>query len=581
MEFDGYDDPAYADPPQPPPSQKNLPWLAVGAVGVVLLLVLALSSDEPEIVVGGTRVQAQDGEGPEIVLVPASIPPELRVTRPPRVRISSPRPPTRPPTPQPTRLARLPASPRSRSPAPPLVTGRVAPRSPPPVPTGPPTPCADETRRSAGMAAYQAGNWRLAHELLCRESVCDPGDRDLAICACNASMRAFSDLVAAKRFADALRVANAAVKLPSRHFSNDVRGLLLYNQGLACLELSMYDHAVRIVREAKKLRNDPNVCQVLGIALRKLERWVESIREQECYFALNRRPDPIDYYWMIRSLDRAGQLQQAAVWADRAVAVYPGDQQLRKEWEQCRNRLAIEGGMQKKLVAPRFELSFDRRIPAQQAWQGKILKMLFDAYLKVSGTFDFYYDKTIQVVVYPTEGAYRSASGAPTWSGGQYDGKIRIPLKGTATSDEELGSVVVHEFTHLVVDKLSNGVCPAWLNEGLAQIEERRDMTAASELMKRYLADETLRRHMFGLAQMERSFSEIPDKDQANLAYAEAYFVTKFVLGRWGGPRVRKLLETMAAGKKPPEAVAATLGVDYGALQTAWLQHEARGLGLE
>ena len=58
---------------------------------------------------------------------------------------------------------------------------------------------------------------------------------------------------------------------------------------------------------------------------------------------------------------------------------------------------------------------------------------------------------TIVAVLY-TEQQFRDITRAPQWSGGQYDGRIRIPVAGAAQKPELFERVMTHELTHAVID---------------------------------------------------------------------------------------------------------------------------------
>ncbi len=59
------------------------------------------------------------------------------------------------------------------------------------------------------------------------------------------------------------------------------------------------------------------------------------------------------------------------------------------------------------------------------------------------------------------------AAGGIEWSGGQYDGKIRIPLARGSKIDAQTRRVFAHEIVHACMSNI--GQWPAWLHEGLAQ----------------------------------------------------------------------------------------------------------------
>ncbi len=63
--------------------------------------------------------------------------------------------------------------------------------------------------------------------------------------------------------------------------------------------------------------------------------------------------------------------------------------------------------------------------------------------------------------------AYRKTTDAAEWSGGQFDGRIRVPVLDRQGMDAPMRHVLAHEVTHACLAML--GSWPAWFQEGLAQ----------------------------------------------------------------------------------------------------------------
>jgi hypothetical protein len=64
-----------------------------------------------------------------------------------------------------------------------------------------------------------------------------------------------------------------------------------------------------------------------------------------------------------------------------------------------------------------------------------------------------------------TEQQFRDITRTPAWAGGQYDGRIRIPVAGASQQPELFKRVLTHELTHAIVA----GIAPA----GVSVIAER------------------------------------------------------------------------------------------------------------
>src|SRR5262249_36238547 len=82
---------------------------------------------------------------------------------------------------------------------------------------------------------------------------------------------------------------------------------------------------------------------------------------------------------------------------------------------------------------------------------------------------------SIPVILY-TEQGFFDVTQAPSWSGAVNDGKLRIPVQGMTSVTPELARVLKHELAHSFINQLSGGRCPQWLNEGIAQAVEPKQL---------------------------------------------------------------------------------------------------------
>ena len=71
------------------------------------------------------------------------------------------------------------------------------------------------------------------------------------------------------------------------------------------------------------------------------------------------------------------------------------------------------------------------------------------------------------VVIIQSRQNYRNTTGAADWSGGRYDGRIRISLPPSGEADSYVRQAFAHEMVHACLSKIAPW--PAWLHEGLAQ----------------------------------------------------------------------------------------------------------------
>ena len=106
-----------------------------------------------------------------------------------------------------------------------------------------------------------------------------------------------------------------------------------------------------------------------------------------------------------------------------------------------------------------------------------------------------------------------------------------------------------HEYGHVLVNQLSRGRAPVWLNEGVAiWCEEERDGDR-EDWAYRTLAGQVL----FPLRELEGSFTRLPP-ERVHVAYAQSYLAVRALVDRSGGRSMRELLAALGEGKSLDEA---------------------------
>ncbi|HRC56212.1 MAG TPA: tetratricopeptide repeat protein, partial [Kofleriaceae bacterium] len=142
---------------------------------------------------------------------------------------------------------------------------------------------------------------------------------------------------------------------------------------------------------------------------------------------------------------------------------------------------------------------------------------------------------------------------------------------------------LAHEYTHLLVSRLSGDSVPVWLQEGLARFQQTR-WRAPPELMlsasERLLLTNALkRRRLIGLEEMHPSMAKLPSQEAAALAYAQVYTLISFIHDKVGYQGLRDILAAQATGRSARRAVADAFGVPWSELDKRW-QRQLRSLDL-
>ncbi|MEP6535537.1 MAG: hypothetical protein ABJF23_09485 [Bryobacteraceae bacterium] len=136
--------------------------------------------------------------------------------------------------------------------------------------------------------------------------------------------------------------------------------------------------------------------------------------------------------------------------------------------EQMIARLAKEVAGDKsgdRLLGDRFLLRYEGGVLDTDVARNMVT-ILEEEYRRVSAILGCQSEDKIVTVVQSPQ-SYRASTDAAEWSGGQFDGKIRIPVSETRSLNPETRRVFAHEIVHACL--ASMGQWPSWLHEGLAQ----------------------------------------------------------------------------------------------------------------
>jgi tetratricopeptide (TPR) repeat protein len=382
----------------------------------------------------------------------------------------------------------------------------------------------------------------------------DLGSPDEEITEAERKNREAVTLAADGDLASAAALLREARRLEPEHelYLKNLQAVLI-NDGFAAIAAERYRDAVGRFTEALALGDRGEVRRGLGYAQYRLgnpeqaraslERAVDQgAGDAETYLTLGRiHLDRHDYARALPLLEQAVE-----VGADS-----PG---LTDTIARLRRDAAAEADYH-SLGSSHFVIKVEGREDTEAA--RIVLNALEDAYRRVGARFAYYPLERLEVVLYPDE-TFREVTGSPHWSGGIYDGRIKMPIGGLARGSERLARTVRHEYAHAAIVTLSKGKAPVWLNEGLAQVAEETGDEGRTNRLRLAVADGSL----LSLADLESGFTRF-DRHQASLAYSQAYFAAKYLLDKKGGYNVRRLLEAMATADGIDAAFRQALAMPY------------------
>ena len=184
-----------------------------------------------------------------------------------------------------------------------------------------------------------------------------------------------------------------------------------------------------------------------------------------------------------------------------------------------------------KLVGIRVNFRYDdKTVTPEQAHS--LAAIVESEFTRVSEQLGCRAEERITAVIQSRD-AYMRTTGAAEWSGGQYDGRIRVALIESVPGPET-HRAFAHEIVHACLAR--TGSWPAWLHEGLAQKLSGQSAPAQERAAVR------AEKGMPTLEQMGGSWSRLSARN-AQLAYAKALLAAELLYEHYGTAGVRSLLQ--------------------------------------
>jgi tetratricopeptide (TPR) repeat protein len=248
-----------------------------------------------------------------------------------------------------------------------------------------------------------------------------------------------------------------------------------------------------------------------------------------------------------------GEVDLAIRTYEKALTYAPDDAELTRALEAVRRDAEVHHTFEERRY-DRFRVMFEGR--AEESLAAQATAVFNSAFFRIGDKLGEFPSNTIIAVLY-TERQFRDITRAPEWSGGQYDGRIRIPAAGASLKPELFERVLTHELTHAVVAGIVASGVPTWLNEGLAQSFDGTDPQAARRRMK------ALGRSV-PLKILENGFRHLSTAD-VQMAYDESLLAVSVMFDRPGFGWTR-LLHRLADGQSF-EDVMPNFGLSYSDLE--------------
>lgn len=342
------------------------------------------------------------------------------------------------------------------------------------------------------------------------------------------------------------------------------------NYGWWLLGKNQPEEAVRAFNEAIYIQDGLAKSYVgRGLAYFRQNLLYDAVRDFERAQDLD-PADPVIAQRLGEAHYQRGDLYRALrVW-EEALRKHPGNPALQKLVDKVKKeqpleeRFAENRGYHFVLRYEGAEGGYDSEKQRHELG-AEILSHLEDAYNYVGRELDYYPRDQIPALLYTNE-QFKDITHAPSWAGGRYDGKIRLPLKGLRPGSSHLKNLLYHEYTHVVVHFLGAGRVPSWLNEGLAQYLEGGEHRQKIELVRQVKAKSAL----LPLKNLDQSFSQISDYRKVDLAYAQSLSAVQYFVGRYGMYDLRKVIVLLSQGQSVDKALKEIIRRNLADFEDEW-----------
>lgn len=255
----------------------------------------------------------------------------------------------------------------------------------------------------------------------------------------------------------------------------------------------------------------------------------------------------------------------------RSLELDPEQPDVRQRLDQLRAERQVEQSFE-KLSQVAFDIRYDKGLPRDIEYA--LQDVLLDARREIGHDFGHYPSQKVVVLLYAPDQFRQLRQEMPEWVGGQYDGKLRLPLL-TDHRGAAFRRIVWHEYTHVIVQELSRNNCPAWLNEGLADYEGSRQEAASYPRLRAALREGTA----LPMSRLDE-FALIQSVDEAALAYEQSLSLVSYLVDRYALWRIKRLLKRLGDGAPFEEAFFREFRLTLPELEKRWREWAAVSLGV-
>ncbi len=199
---------------------------------------------------------------------------------------------------------------------------------------------------------------------------------------------------------------------------------------------------------------------------------------------------------------------------------------------------------------PRFTLHIQTSSDSGKG-DPRIESIASEAIAALNENFDEYrriFDQEIRnkvVLRFLTPKEFHRQTGAPEWTSAMYyrgEITVPIPVSGRVNLDQ-LKRALRHELLHFITAEMSRNRCPAWLDEGIAQLLEGQPNPLLGPALRTWLSQD----NPMPLDWLEHGFTMLEDS-VVPAAYAQSLFATRTLVNSYGFKKVTRYIRNLGQG---------------------------------
>jgi hypothetical protein len=309
--------------------------------------------------------------------------------------------------------------------------------------------------------------------------------------------------------------------------------------------------------------DEPGYSLLRGICNYHLKKYDVARYELERAKTLKQDSTEVLYFLGLVQFDTDHRPEAIELW-EQALKLSPGRKEIVELLAKSRRENSVEAAMDRG-HSSRFDLTYDPGVDV--AFALSILDVLESAANLVGAELGLFPESRVPVGIYK-RADYKTVTDSPDWSGGFYDGKIRLPFGALKEITPSMRGILYHEYAHVVVFELTRGNCPLWLNEGIAEMFGRMQFNRPLPEFGRAARAGKL----IDFRKLEANFSDFSPAAAA-LAYQQSYALVNYMVTTYGWHRIKQILSGLGNGLSFDESATAALkdfNVNYDTMVKEW-----------